>query len=372
MPLPEIVGLLSQVSPPAADAADAATRACGPPADASSLCLGVFSATGNSLLAQGAEALVVRPVRILVILVVAFVACRIVGRVMERLITGVQGKASAAVAGHERAGASVRGGRRADTIGALLRSICGFAICTIAGVMVLGELGLNLGPLIAGAGIVGVAVGFGAQNLVRDFVSGIFMMAEDQYGVGDVIDVGPATGTVEAVSLRTTRLRDDHGTVWHLPNGHIERVGNKSQQWSRALLDVEVSYLTNIAHATDVIKRTADRMCADEEYAALVLGEPEVWGVENLGADSVTIRLVLKTEPNEQFVVARELRARIKQAFDEAGIDPVPSAQRLAPRRRGPRHRRLRVRRAVVRPSTPQPGTIADALTPPIVTSSYR
>jgi small conductance mechanosensitive channel len=323
MPVSEIAGLLSQA--PVADAVDAATRACGPPAEASSLCLSVYRATGNALLSQGAEALLVRPTRILVILAVAFVARRVVGRVVERLVTGVQGKASAVVPGG--GGASVRGARRADTIGALLRSISGFAIWTIAGVMVLGELGLNLGPLIAGAGIVGVAVGFGAQNLVRDFVSGIFMMAEDQYGVGDVIDVGPATGTVEAVSLRTTRLRDVHGTVWHLPNGHIDRVGNKSQQWSRALLDVEVSYLTDIAHATDVIKRTADELCAEPDFAHLMLGDPEVWGVENLGADSVTIRLVLKTEPNEQFAVTRELRARIKGAFDEAGIE-IPFPQR--------------------------------------------
>jgi moderate conductance mechanosensitive channel len=321
MPVAEMLGQVGQT------AADAATQACGPPSEASSLCLSVFRATGNALLAQGAEALIVRPARILVILAVAFVARRVLGRVIGRLAAGVQGKASAVAAGHERAATNVRGARRADTIGALLGSISGFAVWTIAGVMVLGELGLNLGPLIAGAGIVGVAIGFGAQNLVRDFVSGIFMMAEDQYGVGDVIDVGPATGTVEAVSLRTTRLRDVHGTVWHLPNGHIERVGNKSQQWSRALLDVEVSYLTDIAHATDVIKRTADAMCADPEFAGLVLGQPEVWGVENLGADSVTIRLVLKTEPNEQFVLARELRARIKRAFDDAGIE-IPFPQR--------------------------------------------
>ena len=220
----------------------------------------MFRATGNSVLAQGAETLIVRPTRILVILAVAFVARRVLGRVIQRLVTGVQGKASAVTATHSPAVTTgLRGGRRADTIAALLRSISGFAIWTIAGFMVLGELGLNLGPLIAGAGIVGIAIGFGAQNLVRDFVSGIFMLAEDQYGVGDVIDAGPATGTVEAVSLRTTRLRDVNGTVWHLPNGHIQRVGNKSQHWSRALLDVEVSYQTDVALASEVIKRDGRR-----------------------------------------------------------------------------------------------------------------
>ncbi len=329
--------VIAATSQLAQSAADAATQACGPPADASSLCLSVFRATGNSVLAQASETLIVRPFRVLVILAVAFVARRVLGRVIQRLVTGVQGTASAVSASHTssgagagggpRSGTGLRGARRADTIAALLRSISGFAIWTVAGFMVLGELGLNLGPLIAGAGIVGVAIGFGAQNLVRDFVSGIFMLAEDQYGVGDVIDVGPATGTVEAVSLRTTRLRDVNGTVWHLPNGHIERVGNKSQQWSRALLDVEVSYQTDVALASEVIKRTADELCADEGFAGMVLAEPEVWGVEDLGADAVKIRVVLKTEPNQQFTVARELRARIKRAFDEAGIE-IPFPQR--------------------------------------------
>lgn len=296
VPVIAVTGQLAQ------SATDAAAQACGPPADASSLCLSVFRATGNSVLAQASETLIIRPFRVLVILAVAFVARRVLDRVIQRLVTGVQGTASAVSASHTaatggsaRPGTGLRGARRADTIAALLRSISGFAIWTVAGFMVLGELGLNLGPLIAGAGIVGVAIGFGAQNLVRDFVSGIFMLAEDQYGVGDVIDVGPATGTVEAVSLRTTRLRDVNGTVWHLPNGHIERVGNKSQQWSWALLDVEVSYQTDVALASAVIKRTADELCADERFADMVLAEPEVWGVEDLGADAVKIRVVLKT-----------------------------------------------------------------------------
>ena len=217
---------------------------------------------------------------------------------------------------------------------ALFRSVLSATVWTIAGLMALSELGLNLGPLIAGAGIVGVAVGFGAQNLVRDFLSGIFMLMEDQYGVGDVIDAGSATGTVESVGLRTTRLRDVNGTVWHLPNGHIERVGNKSQVWSRAVLDVDVSYQTDIAHATDVITRTAQTMCEDQEFSEAILSAPEVWGVENLGMDSVTIRLVLKTAPHDQLKVTRELRARIKVAFDAAGIE-IPFTQRTVWHRSG-------------------------------------
>jgi small-conductance mechanosensitive channel len=289
-----------------AQAAGAAAP-CGPAEEASSLCLSVYRSTGNAVLAELSDTLVVRPAKIIFIFAVAFVARRILNRLLARLING---KA-----------------RRVETVAALFRSIASVTVWTIAVLMALSELGLNLGPLIAGAGIVGVAIGFGAQNLVRDFLSGIFMLVEDQYGVGDVIDAGPATGTVESISLRSTRIRDVNGTVWHLPNGHIERVGNRSQQWARAVLDVGVSYQTDIAHATDVIRRTAQSMCEDPAYAETILSEPEVWGVEDLGADGVTIRIVLKTAPNEQLTVTRELRARVKAAFDEAGIE-IPFAQR--------------------------------------------
>ncbi len=153
------------------------------------------------------------------------------------------------------------------------------------------------------------------------------MLVEDQYGVGDVIDAGPATGTVESIGLRSTRIRDVNRTVWHLPNGYIERVGNQSQQWARAVLDVGVSYQTDIAHATEVIRKTAATMRDDEAFAHSIHSEPEVWGVEALGADSVTIRVALKTAPHDQFKLTRELRARVKAAFDDAGIE-IPFAQR--------------------------------------------
>jgi moderate conductance mechanosensitive channel len=215
---------------------------------------------------------------------------------------------------------SLRRVQRAETVGALLASVASFGIWTLAGLMALGTLGLDLGPLIAGAGIVGVAVGFGSQNLVRDFISGIFMLMEDQYGVGDVVDAGPATGTVEGVGLRTTRLRDVNGTLWHIPNGEIRRVGNKSQGWSRALLDIEIPMDAGIEAAIEIIKATADELWRAEEWSDLVLEEPEVWGVERMSTNGVTIRLVVKTRPLEQWKVARELRARIKTALESAGI----------------------------------------------------
>ncbi len=207
----------------------------------------------------------------------------------------------------------------------MLRSFASFVILGIAVVLVLGELGINLAPIVASAGVVGVALGFGAQNLVRDFLSGLFMLLEDQYGVGDVIDAGPATGVVEGVSLRTTRLRDVEGNVWHIPNGTIARVANKSQEWSRALLDVEVAYGTDVEHATGVIKRVADEAWREAELSSEILEEPEVWGVERFDANGMAVRLVVKTRPLSQWTVARELRAGIKRAFEADGIEiPVP------------------------------------------------
>jgi small conductance mechanosensitive channel len=232
------------------------------------------------------------------------------------------------------AGYSVRSAARAATLGVVLKSLAGFVVWSIAGITILGELGINLGPLVAGAGIAGVALGFGAQSLVRDFLAGVFILVEDQYGVGDIIDAGEATGTVEAVSLRTTRLRDVNGAMWHIPNGQIVRVGNMSQQWARALLDVSVNYEADLALAQATIKRVADEVWQDPKWSYKVLEEPEVWGVEDFGADGITIRLVVKTQPSEQFKVLRELRLRLKAALDEAGIE-IPYPQRTIWVRRG-------------------------------------
>jgi moderate conductance mechanosensitive channel len=190
--------------------------------------------------------------------------------------------------------------------------------------MILDEVGVNLAAIGLGVSIVGVAIGFGSQALVRDFLSGIFMLVEDQYGVGDVIDTGEATGTVEAVSLRSTRLRSVDGVMWHVPNGEIRRVGNKSQQWSRALLDVPVPYDTDTRAAIDVIRRVVDGMAAEPEWASRILSRPEVWGVERFDTMSLAVRTVIATRPLEQWAVSRELRLRLKLAFDEAGIDLGP------------------------------------------------
>lgn len=222
---------------------------------------------------------------------------------------------------------SARNQQRVQALMAVLSSLVKVVIRGIGLFTILGIIGINLAPLIAGAGIVGVAVGFGAQSMVKDFLSGMLMLVEDQYGVGDIIDVGEATGVVEAISLRTTRLRSVDGTVWHIPNGEIRRVGNMSQNWSRCVLDVGVSYGANVPHAIDTLQKMLDEFAADPEWTTKLIGPPEVLGVENLGDSSVDVRLIVTTVPAQQWKIARELRQRTKAALDAAGIE-IPFPQR--------------------------------------------
>lgn len=216
---------------------------------------------------------------------------------------------------------------RASSVAAVLASSAAAVIWTIAALLVLGQLGLNLGPLIAGAGIAGIALGFGAQSLVKDCLSGLFILIEDQYGVGDVVDLGDAIGTVEEVALRVTVLRDIDGTVWHVPNGEIRRVGNRTQRWSVALIDVEVAYDADLDHARALIERAALEVCESPGYVDDVLEPPEVLGVERLGADGVTLRLVVKSAPGAQWRLQRELRLALKRALDGGGVE-IPFPQR--------------------------------------------
>jgi small conductance mechanosensitive channel len=217
---------------------------------------------------------------------------------------------------------SRRSEQRVEALATVLRSVAATVIWTFAGFMVLGQLGIDLGPLLAGAGVVGLAIGFGSQALVRDFLAGLFILVEDQFGVGDVVDLGEATGKVEAVSLRTTRVRSIDGVLWHVPNGEITRVGNKSQHWSRALLDVQVAYGTDLGHARTVIKRVADEVWREDDD---VITEPEILGVENLAANGIDIRLSVDTRPSAQWTVARTLRERLADELEREGIEiPFP------------------------------------------------
>ena len=320
------------LAPLAAVSDDRLTSVCGDPSGF--FCREVLDRTQDRTLAEIADFLIGKPLTILAILIGAVIVNHFVGRAVKRTLTSLH---SGTV--RERLGAvrrrtpgalletevtSLRAEQRINALTSVLRSVASFAIFTIAGFLILGEVGLNLAPLLAGAGVLGLAIGFGSQALVKDFLSGFFILVEDQFGVGDIVDLDTQTsGTVEAVSLRTTRLRSVDGTVWHVPNGDIRRVGNKSQHWSRALLDIDVAYDTDIDHAKAVIKRVADELWQRRED---ILEEPDVWGVESLGPHSVVIRLVVKTRPSDQYDVSRELRQRLKEAFDAEGIE-IPFQQ---------------------------------------------
>ena len=274
--------------------------ACG--TDPKQICEWVFNASNNKNLASVVGWAVDRPLKIIIVFIAAFI---VVDEQQEE-----------------------RNKARTETLTSVLSSGANLVIWTVAVLMILGEVGINLGPLIAGAGIVGVAVGFGAQSIVKDFLSGMFMLVEDQYGVGDSIDVGLVSGTVERVTLRTTILRDGDGSIWYIPNGEIARVGNRSQVWARALLDIDVAYDTDLRKAQQVLKDVAMGLWEDEEFTSGdIIEEPMVLGVQNLGVDGITLRLIAKTDASEQWAVARELRLRIKEAFDEAGIE-MPFPQR--------------------------------------------
>ena len=269
--------------------------------------------------------------RLLLILVVAVVVRSLLHRAVARLVaTAVSGgvpsrlrplrdKARGTVF-EPAALVSERRTQRAETLGSVLRSIASFVVFAVSVAMVLSEVGLDLTPILASAGIVGVAVGFGAQNLVKDFLSGMSMLLEDQYGVGDVIDAGPATGVVEAVTLRTTRLRDVEGTVWHIRNGEITRIGNQSQGWARAIIDVPVALDTDVPRVREIALQAAEEIRQDPAFTGRVLEDAEVWGLEQIGPDGLVLRVVLKTAPLEQWAVARELRERLVAAFDREGV----------------------------------------------------
>ncbi len=291
-------------------------RACGPKGDRSWMCSTVYRITGDSTAADVADALA-KPLRIVFILLVAWLVVLlskvIINHFVRHLSGGVERLASLrpgiAIVDTDRM-TPERSARRASTIGAVLRSVAAVLIWSVAALTIFDELGVNLAPLLAGAGVAGLALGFGAQTLVRDFLSGLFMFIEDQYGVGDVIDVGLATGTVEALSLRTTRLRDVEGVVWHVPNGEIHRVGNMSQLWARALIDVAIRYDADVDAAIRVIEEAANVLRRDEALGRYILDEPDVLGIESLSPDNVVIRVVVRTQPQEQARVERALRAR--------------------------------------------------------------
>lgn len=275
------------------------------------------------------------PLRIIIIVVVAAITLAVLRTFVRRVTTHIaegtpwsergvmkplSGTPVADVLAKADPLASARRAQRARTLGSVLTSVIAIVVCSIAVFLVLDALGVNIAPFLASAGIVGVALGFGAQSLVKDFLTGTFMLLEDQYGVGDVVDAGPATGTVEAVTLRVTKLRDADGTLWYIPNGTMLRVGNKTQGWATAVVEVDVDYFADVDQVTELLRGAAASVQEDPTLAPLVLGEPTITGIEKLTADAVTLRMRVRTAPAHQWEVARALRVAARAALDAADV----------------------------------------------------
>ena len=314
------------------------TDACGE--DPNSVCEAVWDWTSNETVTKLADWVIGKPLTAVVILLVAWIlawfARRAIRRAIRKLILVDKETAARALQKVGVAPAVVtvedpRRAARASSIAAVVTSSVTVVIWVLAVLLVIGELGINLAPLIAGAGVAGVAIGFGAQHLVKDCVAGLFMLIEDQYGIGDAVDLGVATGTVERITLRTTVLRSQDGTVWHVPNGEIRRVGNMSKLWSVAVLDIHVAYDADLATTRRVVLDAAQQVCESDAFAADVLAAPELLGVESMGPDGVTLRLLVKTSPGVQFRLQRALREAIKLALDESGVHVLPPPGRTAP-----------------------------------------
>lgn len=296
--------------------------------------LGGMAVTENELLASVArwwenpalrEWLVEKPLQIALTLVVALVGHALLRTVISRAVErGSAGRPSLLQSPFARRDPAEEERRRARirTLGAVGRSAAAVFIWTWAVLAVLSTLGVNVGPLIASAGVVGVALGFGAQSLVKDFLSGIFMLIEDQYGVGDTIDVGGGVvGEVEDISLRVTTLRDVDGTVWYVRNGEILRVGNSSGEYAIARVEIPVGLSTDVDQAWEVIDGAFTRAVRDPAVRDLILGEPELLGVPGTGADRIIFRGVVKTTPGNRWPVQRHVYATVLADMQRAGID---------------------------------------------------
>jgi small conductance mechanosensitive channel len=210
--------------------------------------------------------------------------------------------------------------QRARTIGLVLSNLLTAGLTISALIAILSEFGIAIGALAAGAGILGAAIGFGAQSLVRDFLAGLFIVVEDQFGVGDFVDLGTATGIVESIRLRVTQVRDLEGTVWYVRNGEIIRVGNQSQGWSRIILDLPLAYDADLEKAKKVLETAAAKLTETPALKTGLIGKAEVWGVQALAGEEVVFRMVQQVRPSKKEAITRALRLEAKKALDKAGI----------------------------------------------------
>lgn len=304
-------------------------------ADAGSWCARIYGLIENDFLARYSDSVISSGVAVLFILTLAVLARKLLHRAITRLIEVMLNgaghhlprpapdQAARPETDHEKKIQQERRTARGRAIGSVLRSASTLLVATVAITMILGEFGINLGPIIASAGIIGLALGFGAQSLVRDFLSGIMMLMENQYGVGDVVDFGEAIGTVEAVGLRITTLRDISGTVWYVRNGEVLRVGNSSQGHAVAVVDLPIGHRADVVAALELAARVMSEFAEkDQESARDLVEPPQVLGVEAISPQGITLRITAKVRTGQQWAVQRALLATIQEAFADAGIPP--------------------------------------------------
>lgn len=290
------------------------------------LCEVLYEWTDNESVAEVTSFLLGTPFKIVIIVMVALILNRItqkgIRRLMHRLGTATADHGDSVVS--ERS--VERAEERASTIGSLLRSLSSAVVYTAALILMLEVFGISVIPVIATAGVLAIAIGFGAQSVVEDLLRGVFMLSEDQFGVGDRISVGSVNGYVERVTLRTTVIRDSRGTLWHVPNSQIDWVANEAQETSRATIEIGVSYTADLDDAMEVMLRAAEDVADDPAWHGFVTRPPEVSGVQELTDDAVNIRVIVWVDAGERRKFERHLRLQLKQALDAAGIE-MPNQQ---------------------------------------------
>jgi len=290
------------------------------------LCDALVEWTGNEAVGELLAYVISVPLKIVLIFFLAIVTNRVLRSAVGRLV----GRLGEATANHGEGMVSARSvdraDERADTIESLLRSLTTAIVAAIAVIMSLEVLGLGVVSAVASAGVLGLAIGFGAQSVVEDLLRGLFMLAEDQFGIGDRVDVGVVSGTVDRITPRTTVIKDPEGTIWHIPNSEIDYVANEAQVRSRAAVVIGVSYSADLDETVDVLERAAAEAAEDSDWADDVKEDPEVQGIHELGADSVNFRVVTWVDASRRRPYERHLRKVLIEAVDGAGIE-MPNRQ---------------------------------------------
>jgi small-conductance mechanosensitive channel len=308
------------------------------------VCRWLWELSDRTWIAEGGQA-ALTGIRIFGILVGAVILRWLASRVIKRMVRRAASDevptllkpVPAKLLNSMREGAGIsrlRRTQRAEAIGSVLRSAATVAIFTVAFLIILGELDIELAPLIAGAGIVGVALGFGAQTLVRDVLAGLFILLEDQYGVGDVVDLGEASGVVQGIGLRVTTLRDLQGVIWYVPNGEIQRVGNRSHHPATVVVDIPIGFVP-VPRAAEALRRGADRLVADTELGPDLVEPPELLGIERVTVEGAVFRTIVKTTADSQWQIGRELRRAQTEELEAAGFAEQIIAARAYPRDQG-------------------------------------